>query len=148
MISEPSFLIALVAEVMHDCICVYWLGFEIRLDIFETVSELIILVDGVASIFIFSIFERLAAILIEIFGVPCCTCVMILITDLYWRNLANKVLGGEYSEDNVVMNFFAVAEQLEFWFCGEIIGAVCDLVSLLLNWYDSLDEIAFLELTG
>ena len=148
MILEPSFFIGLVAEVKHDRVRVDWFGFEIGLDIFETVCELIILVYGVLSFFTFSIFERLVAILIEILSIPCCACVMILIADLHWRNLASKVLGSQHSKYDLVLNFFAFAEQLEFRFCSEIVGAVRNLISLLLNWHDGLDEIVIFKLMG
>lgn len=73
---------------------------------------------------------------------------MVLIAYLDWRDLADEVLGCEYSKDHLILHFFAFVDEFVFWFCCEILDAESGLVYLLLNWHDRLDKIAILQLMG
>ena len=98
LIQEGS-LVILGPEATNDLICLYGLSLAILKDIVEAVPEREVLTDRITAI------EGILAIIGHFREVvePDGTTIVILIANLHWRDMANKVVSREHSEDNLIL---------------------------------------------
>ena len=81
------------------------------------------------------------------FCVPSSLGVMVLITNLNWRNLTNEVVSRKNAKNDLVVHNFGVSEFFEFWFGSQVVYVVGRLIGLLLYWHHSFYIICLSQFT-
>ena len=110
------------------------------MNIFERKSKLVILIElhslGLSIIFSVSSFEKLL-----IPFVPDSTSLMILLADMHWWNLANKIFGSHDSKNDLILEVFFLSHLELNLFSNKILWVVLLPVGLFADRYHRLDIV-------
>jgi hypothetical protein len=137
MVAEPPILVLFLSQMLHDLLRLNLLGLEVRMNILESVGELVVLVELLTRRLAVVIFDSLGQEVLE-FLIPDGASLVILLTDVNWRHLADKIFSRHDPENDLIFEIFFFSHlELDF-FSDKVVWVVALPIRLLAYGHHGL----------